>query len=96
MRTIADIPANRVAFYEWKDSARCLPAKDSVICVSVPFSDPPRAIATFDGEKFQLAGTQTVLNGVTFWCHAPVTPEDMDAEAKATAKKEAAEPDLFA
>ena len=94
-RTINDIPANRVACYEWKDLTHAMPAKDAVVCVSVPFSDPPRAIATFDGEKFYLAGTQIILPGVTFWCHAPVTPEDLDKEATEAKKTATAGPDLF-
>ena len=95
MRTTADIPANRLACYEWKDLSQSFPAKAAVVCVSVPFQDPPRAIATFDGEKFYLAGTQIILAGVTFWCHAPLTPEDLDAEEKAAKKLESSEPDLF-
>ena len=99
-RTIAEIPANRVACYEWKPvdiagQGGALPAKDAAVCVSVPFSDPPRAVATFDGEKFLLAGTQIILAGVTFWCHPPLTPEDLDAEEKAARKLESSEPDLF-
>ena len=58
------------------------------VCVSVPYSDPPRAVATFDGEKFLLAGTQIVLAGVTFWCHAPLTPEDLDKEAAEAQKRD--------
>jgi hypothetical protein len=94
-RTINDIPANRVACYEWKDVEKTFPAKDAVVCVSVPFSAPPRAVATFDGEKFLLAGTQIILAGVTFWCHAPLTPEDLDAEAAIEKKNASAEPELF-
>jgi hypothetical protein len=95
MRKTSDIPANRVACYEWKDFTKTFPAKDAVVCVSVPFSDPPRAIANFDGEKFLLAGTQIILEGVTFWCHAPLTPEDLDAEDRAAEKQKTAEPELF-
>ena len=100
-RTIADIPANRVACYEWKafdisGKGGSHPAKDAVICVSVP-NHPryQRTIATYDGEKFMLVGTQIILAGITYWCHAPATPEDLDAEEKAAKKTESAEPDLF-
>ncbi len=100
-RTIADIPANRRACYEWKpvdiQGHGAYPAEGAVVCVSVPFECPPehRAIARFTDGQFILVNSDVVLKGVTFWCHAPMTPEDLDAEAAEEKKQSTAEPDLF-
>ena len=100
MKKVSDIPANRVACYEWKPvditgKAGSHPAKDAVVCVSVPSHPNLRGIAIFDGEKFRWIEPRTLMDGVTFWCHAPLTPEDLDAEATTEKKSGTAEPDLF-
>jgi hypothetical protein len=76
-RLVAEIPENRRAVYEWKDVQHALPAVGDVVCVSVPGIEPPRAIAEFKDGKFLFAFDESPCPGVTFWCHLPMTPEDM-------------------
>jgi hypothetical protein len=86
-RFVSDIPANRVAYYEWKavdlnGKEGALPAAGDVVCVSIPFHADLRAIAEFKDGKFLRIADGEVLTGVTFWCYAPATPEDMTLAAK--------------
>ena len=72
MRKVSDIPANRLACYEWKEFAKAMPAEGEIICVSVPFECAPehRAVAEFKDGKFLLAFDETPLKDETPRRHA--------------------------
>jgi len=97
-RTIEDIPERQLACYEWQPvEAAPTKLKDGdVCCVSVPFTNPPRAIAEWRKGRFLEAGMGTILKGVTYFAYCPSTPEDFDQDQAAQKKTAANEPDLFA
>lgn len=93
-RTINDIPARQVAYYEWQ-SVLAAPTKlkdGDVCCVSVLSATTPRQIAEWRRGFFRELNGVAVIQGVTYFAYCPTTPEDFDKEqAKAARTKPSAE-----
>lgn len=100
-RTIAEIPAELVACYEWKPFPEHKPKaadNDHCFAVSTP-SDPDlkHQVGIWDGKIFRTLHHAPII-GVTYWVGLPATPEEQLAELaaeKAAARAADPTPELF-